>query len=158
MTPPTPHVIAPPPIQASVNNKAVFLCDSNGKFIDKRKLFQPTQDFTFFRCPKIEHARAILQVENDGCLPVSGQSIASEMVFLLKYRKMPKFRGAYLFRRGLYSEGLMYGGKLAFKIDWASLILGTKFTVFFVLLCIWGRFPSTIPPPPPGLLSRALKK
>ena len=35
MTPPTPHVIAPPPIQASVNNEAVFLCDSNGKFIDK---------------------------------------------------------------------------------------------------------------------------
>ena len=65
MTPPTPHDIAPPPIQASVNNKAVFLCDSNGKFIDGRKLFQPTQDFTFFRCPKIEHARAILQVEID---------------------------------------------------------------------------------------------
>ena len=65
MTPPTPHDIAPPPIQASVNNKAVFLCDLNGKFIDRRKLFQPTQDFTFFRCPKIEHARAILQVEID---------------------------------------------------------------------------------------------
>ena len=65
MTPRTPHDIAPPPIQASVNNKAVFLCDSNGKFIDKRKLFQPTQDFTFFRCPKIEHARAILQDEID---------------------------------------------------------------------------------------------
>ena len=111
MTPPTPHVIAPPPIQASVNNKAVFLCYSNGKFIDKRKLFQPTQDFTFFRCPKIEHARAILQVETDGCLPVSGQSIASEILFLLKYRKMPKFRGAYLFRRGLsFSEGLIFGG------------------------------------------------
>ena len=65
MTPPIPQDIAPPPIQASVNNKAVFLCDSNGKFIDKRKLFQPTQDFTFFRCPKIEHARAILQDEID---------------------------------------------------------------------------------------------
>ena len=24
----------------------------------------------------------------------------------------------------------MYGGKFAFKIDWASLILGRKFTVF----------------------------
>ena len=31
---------------------------------------------------------------------------------------------------GLYSEGLTYGGKFAFKIDWASLILGRKFTVF----------------------------
>ena len=34
MTPPPPQDIAPPPIQSSVNNKAVFLCDSNGKFID----------------------------------------------------------------------------------------------------------------------------
>ena len=152
MTPPTPHVIAPPPIQASVNNKAVFLCDSNGKFIDKRKLFQPTQDFTFFRCPKIEHARAILQVENDGCLPVSGQSIASEMVFLLKYRKMPKFRGAYLFRRGLCTEGIW-----PLKLIGLALFLEQNLPFFFVLLCIWGRFPSTIPPPP-GLLSRALKK
>ena len=24
----------------------------------------------------------------------------------------------------------MYGGKFAFKIDWASLILGRKFTIF----------------------------
>ena len=30
----------------------------------------------------------------------------------------------------LYLEGLMYRGKFAFKIDWASLILGRKFTVF----------------------------
>ena len=63
MTPPTPQDIAPPPIEASVSNKAVFLCDSSGKYIDKRKLFQPTQDFTFFRGPKIEHARAVLQDE-----------------------------------------------------------------------------------------------
>ena len=40
------------------------------------------------------------------------------------------FLGAY-FWRGLYSEG-----NLRFKIDWASLILGTKFTFFFVLICI----------------------
>ena len=65
MTPPIPHDTAPHPIQASVNNKAFFLCDLNGKFINRRKLFQPTQDFTFFRCPKIEHARAILQDEID---------------------------------------------------------------------------------------------
>ena len=35
---------------------------------------------------------------------------------------------------------------MRFKVDWASLILGTKFSVFFVLLCIWGKFPSTSPP------------
>ena len=27
-------------------------------------------------------------------------------------------------------EGLIYGGKFAFEIDWASLIVGSKFTVF----------------------------
>ena len=51
-----------PPIPAVVN-KAVFLCDSNGKFLDKRKLFPSGQEFTFFRCPKIEHASTILQDE-----------------------------------------------------------------------------------------------
>ena len=33
-----------------------------------------------------------------------------------------------LFWRGLYSEGLIYGGK--FALDWASLIVGSKCTVF----------------------------
>ena len=32
--------------------------------------------------------------------------------------------------RCLYSEGLIYGGKFAFQIDWASLIVERKFTVF----------------------------
>ena len=32
--------------------------------------------------------------------------------------------------RGLYSEGLIYEENLRFKIDWASLIVGRKFTVF----------------------------
>ena len=34
------------------------------------------------------------------------------------------FRGAYI-RRGLCTEGI-----LRFKIDWANLIVGRKFTVF----------------------------
>ena len=48
-TPPTPAVV----------NKAIFLCDSNGKFLDKRKLFPSGQQFKFFRCPKIEHVCTI---------------------------------------------------------------------------------------------------
>ena len=41
------------------------------------------------------------------------------------YCKIPKISPeAYIFQRpvlrGLYSEGLIYGGKLGFKIDWAS--------------------------------------
>ena len=31
---------------------------------------------------------------------------------------------------GLFLEGLIYGGKFTFQIDWASLIGGKKFTVF----------------------------
>ena len=42
------------------------------------------------------------------------------MLRVLKYRKIPKISpGAYIFQRpflrGLYSEGLIYGGKFAFQ-------------------------------------------
>ena len=52
------------------------------------------------------------------------------------YRKIPKISpGAYIFQRpflrSLFLEGLIYGaGNLRLKIDWASLIVGSKFTVF----------------------------
>ena len=69
-----------------------------------------------------------------------------------KYRKIPKISpGAqYIFQRpflrDLYSEGLIYGGKFAFQIDWASLIAGSKFTVFALFYFVFeGNFPSTSP-------------
>ena len=40
--------------------------------------------------------------------------------------------------RDLYSEGLIYGGKFAFQIDWASLIAGSKFTVFALFYFVFG--------------------
>ena len=49
-----------PPITVK-SNTAVFLCDSNGKFLNKRKLFKPQQEHKYFRCPKVEHARDALQ-------------------------------------------------------------------------------------------------
>ena len=52
-----------PPSFPAVVDKCVFLCDSNGKFLDKKKLFPSGQDFTFFRCPTTTHARTILQDE-----------------------------------------------------------------------------------------------
>ena len=58
-------------------------------------------------------------------------------------RKIPKISpGACIFQmpflRGLFLEGVIFGrAYLRFKIDWASLIVGSKFTV---LLCIWGQF------------------
>ena len=59
----------------------------------------------------------------------------------ITYRKIPKISpGAYIFSKALF-EGLIFGGayirrglstdgKLCFKSDWASLIVGGKFTVF----------------------------
>ena len=59
----------------------------------------------------------------------------------ITYRKIPKISpGAYIFSKTLF-EGLIFGGafirrglstegNLRFKIDWASLIVGRKFTVF----------------------------
>ena len=49
-------------------------------------------------------------------------------------------RGAYI-RRGLSTEG-----NLRFKIDWASLIVGNKFTIFALFYFVFeGNFPSTSP-------------
>ena len=43
-------------------------------------------------------------------------------------------------------EGLIYGGKLHFKTDWASHIVGRKFTVFACFYFVFeGNFPSTSP-------------
>ena len=51
------------------------------------------------------------------------------------------FGGAYI-RRGLSMEG-----NLCFKIDWASLIVGSKFTVSALYCFVFeGNFPSTSPP------------
>ena len=48
------------------------------------------------------------------------------------------FGGAYI-RRGLSMEG-----NLRFKIDWASLIAGSKFTVLALFVFVFeGNFPST---------------
>ena len=50
------------------------------------------------------------------------------------------FGGAYI-RRGLSTEG-----NLRFKIDWASLIVGSKFTVFASFYFVFeGNFPSKSP-------------
>ena len=75
-----------------------------------------------------------------------------------KYRKIPKIikpRGLY-FSKALF-EGLIFGGayirrglstqgNLRFKLDWASLVVESKFTVFALFYLVFeGNFPSTIP-------------
>ena len=50
------------------------------------------------------------------------------------------FGGAYI-RKGLSTEG-----NLRFKIDWASFIVGSKFTIFALFYFVFeGNFPSTSP-------------
>ena len=82
----------------------------------------------------------MLYSDSMSCLSVDSRSLMVFERFSFKCRKIPKISpGAYIFQRpflrglfleGLYSEGPIYGGNLRFKIDWASLINGRKFTVF----------------------------
>ena len=73
------------------------------------------------------------------------------------YRKIPKIsHGACIFQRPFF-EGLIFGGayirrglsregNLRFKIDWASLIVGSKFTVLALFYFVFeGNFLRTSP-------------
>ena len=88
--------------------------------------------------------RWIIRVRQIICL-----NVKTEMVLILdEYRKIPKTSpGAYIFKRpflrGLFLElgayirrGLFTEGNLRFKIDWASLIVGSNYRFCFVLPCI----------------------
>ena len=44
----------------NANRHAAFLCDSNGKFLDTKRMFPPNQEVHYSWCPKIENARATL--------------------------------------------------------------------------------------------------
>ena len=71
------------------------------------------------------------------------------IIWQMTYRKILKISpGAYIFQRpflrGLFSEGLIYGRKFAFQNRLASLIVGSKFTVFALFYFVFeGNFPST---------------
>ena len=60
------------------------------------------------------------------------------------YRKITKISpGACIFQRP-FLRGLSTEGNMRFKIDWASLIVGSKFTVFALFYFVFeGNFPST---------------
>ena len=73
-----------------------------------------------------------------------------------RYRKIPKISHGLIFFKGPF-WGLIFGGafirlglskeaNLRFIIDWVSLIVGSKFTVFALFYFIFeGKFPSTSP-------------
>ena len=64
----------------------------------------------------------------------------------LNYRKIPKISpGPYIFQRP-FLRGLSTEGYLRFKIDWASLIVGSKCTILALFYFVFeGNFPSTSP-------------
>ena len=72
--------------------------------------------------------------------------ISCNNYYILPYRKIPKISpGAYIFQRP-FLRGLSTEGNLCFKIDWASVIVGSKFTVFALFYFEFERnFPSTSP-------------
>ena len=76
----------------------------------------------------------------------SGEAKRSEEKRGRTYRKIPKISpGAYIFQRP-FLRGLSTEGNLRFKIDWANLIVGSKFTVFALFYFVFvGNFPSTSP-------------
>ena len=43
------------------SNEVIFLCDSNGKFLDTRQMFSSKHEVKYIRAPLIEHARSYLQ-------------------------------------------------------------------------------------------------
>ena len=83
-------------------------------------------------------------------IPDSQQPTGSQM-YINSYRKIPKISPkVYIFQRpclrGLFWRGLSTEGNLRFEIDWASLIVGSKFTVFALFYFVFeGNFPSTSP-------------
>ena len=59
------------------------------------------------------------------------------------YRKIPKISpGAYIFQWP-FLGGLSTEGNLHFKINWASLIVRSKVTIFAFFFVFEGNFPST---------------
>ena len=72
----------------------------------------------------------------------------------IKYRKIPKISCGLLFFKALFEglifrRGLTMEGNLRFKIDWASLIVGRKFTVFALSYFVFeGNFQVQAPRPP----------
>ena len=50
-------------VHQNTANTAVFLCDSNGRFLNTKKMFPSSSTAQYFRCPKIKNARALIQNE-----------------------------------------------------------------------------------------------
>ena len=83
-----------------------------------------------------------------GAKDATGTKVANQILSSIprglarkKYRKILKMdHGAYIFQRP-FLRGLSTEGNLRFKIDWAGLIVGRKFTVFALFYFVFeGNF------------------
>ena len=80
-------------------------------------------------------------------------AVKFEALAHIKYRKIPKISCGLIFLkpflRDIFRRGLTMEGNLRFKIDWASLIVGRKFTVFALSYFVFeGNFQVQAPRPP----------
>ena len=81
-------------------------------------------------------------------------AVKFEALAHIKYRKIPKISCGLIFFIALFEglifrRGLTMEGNLRFKIDWASLIVGRKFTVFALSYFVFeGNFQVQAPCPP----------
>ena len=93
-------------------------------------------------------------------IPPKPYPIPDQSKQYLNYRKIPKISpGAYIFQRPILrayiSRGLSREGNLRFKIDWASLIVGRKCTVFALFYFVFeGNF--QVPDPRRAYIWRGL--
>ena len=74
------------------------------------------------------------------------EKVTGHEIYISIYRKIPKTSPeAYIFQRP-FLGGLSTEGNLRLKIDWASLIVGSKFTVFALFYFVFeGNFSITSP-------------
>ena len=82
-------------------------------------------------------------------------AVKFEALAHIKYRKIPKISCGLIFFKALFEglilrRGLTMEGNLRFKIDWASLIVGRKFTVFALSLYLKAISKCKPPAPLPG--------
>ena len=81
-------------------------------------------------------------------------AVKFEALAHIKYRKIPKISCGLIFFKALFEglifrRGLTMEENLHFKIDWASLIVGRKFTVFALSYFVFeGNFQVQAPRPP----------
>ena len=116
-------------------------CKNSGKSAKSRKIHRNSQNTAKF-------ARNVIKYMSIFHM----QQLSRGRISLFCLRKIPKISpGAYIFEGlifgGAYIQrGLSMEGNLHFKIDWASLIVGRKFTIFALFyFVVEGSCPLTSP-------------